>query len=85
MEDKKQKNLSDHKLDHDWWSGHPARELLVCWVLQQSLLVVRQSDGLRCGTPPGHIRVYRVHQGRAATTLIALVVGYDGANYRAGQ
>ena len=34
---------------------------------------------------PGHTRAHRVHQGRAATTLIALVVGYDGANYRAGQ
>ena len=63
----------------------PRTPCLLGAVLQQTLLVVRQSDGLRCGTPPGHIRVYRVHQGRAATTLIALVVGYDGANYRAGQ
>ena len=41
----------------------PPRELLVCWVLQQTLLVVRQSDGLRCGTPPGHTRAHQGIQG----------------------
>ena len=65
---KKQKNLSDHKLDHHWWLGHPARELLVCWVLQQILLVVRQSDGLRCGTPPGHTRAQQGTPGYTGYT-----------------
>ena len=85
---KKQKNLSDHKLDHHWWLGHPANSLFVgcsnrvCWWWDK---VMDLDVAHHQGTPPGHTRAHRVHQGRAATTLIALVVGYDGANYRAGQ
>ena len=62
---KKQKNLSDHKLDHHWWLGHPANSLFVgcsnrvCWWWDKVMdLDVAHHQGT-----PGHNRAHQGIQG----------------------